>query len=141
MESFPFITTRHKYDNQCSDSGRDCVTEPGCTTNEVKPTGPLLAPEFTVDSTHRDKHNTGCIKCLQVKVNPELKPVRDEYNLTNCSKIGEYLEKGNNDNYFEKYLLPAKVLSKFALLLGKDNINLKINYLSSVSLVCCVISP
>ena len=120
MESFPFITTRQKNDNQCSNSGRDCVPAPGYTTNEVKPTGPLPASEFTVDSFHSDRHNTGCIKCLQAKVNPELKPVCDENNVTNCSTIGNYLEKGNNDNYFEKYLLPAKVLSKFALLLGKD---------------------
>ena len=120
MESFPFITARDKCDSQGSPCERDCVTEPGCTTNEVKPTGLLPASDCTVDSTHRDRHNTGCIKCLEVKVNSELKPVRDEYNLIDCSKIGDYLEKGNNNNFFEKYLLPRKVLSKFALLLGKD---------------------
>jgi len=114
------MITRDKCDNQCSDCGRDCVAEPGCTTNEVKPTGLLPASDCTVDSTHRDRHNTGCLKCLQAKVNVELKPVLDKYNPTNCRKIGDYLEKGNNDNYFEKYLLPAKVLSKFVLLLGKD---------------------
>ena len=121
MESLPNITTRDICDNQCSDCGRDCVAEPGCTANAVKPTGLLPASEYSVDSTHRDRHNTGCFKCVQVKVNSEMKPVLDEYtgDLTNCSKIGNYLEKGCNDNYFEKYLLPAKVLGKFALLLGK----------------------
>ena len=113
MESFPYITTRDRSANLCRDCGRVC------TTNEVKPTGQLAASEYSVDSTHRDKHNTRCFKCLQAEVNSELNPALDEYNLTNCRKIGHYLEKGNDDNYFEKYLLPAKVLSKFALLLGK----------------------
>ncbi|XP_020621439.1 tRNA (cytosine-5-)-methyltransferase-like isoform X2 [Orbicella faveolata] len=93
MESFPYMITRDKCDNQCSDCGRDCVAEPGCTTNEVKPTGLLPASDCTVDSTHRDRHNTGCLKCLQAKVNVELKPVLDKYNPTNCRKIGDYLEK------------------------------------------------
>jgi len=74
-----------------------------------------------VDSTHGDKHNTRCFKYLQAEVNSELNPALDEYNLTNCRKISHYLEKGNDDNYFEKYLLPAKVLSKFALLLDIVN--------------------
>lgn len=113
MESFPYITTRDRSANLCRDCGR------GCTTNEVKPTGQFATSEYSVDSTHRDKHNTRCCKCLQAEVNSELNPVLDEYNLTNCRKISHYLEKGNDDNYFEKYLLPAKVLSKFALLLGK----------------------
>ena len=122
MKSFPHITTRDKCDNRCSDCGRDCVAELGCTTNEVKSTGLLPASECFVDSTRREKHNTGCFKCLQAEVNSELKPMFDEYNLTNCRKIGDYLEEGNDDNYFEKYLLPAKVLSKFALLLGMSDI-------------------
>lgn len=119
MESFPCITERDRSDNQCSDCGRDCVVELRCMTNEVQPNGPLPVLECSVDSTHRDKHNKGCFKCLQVKINSELKPVLDEYK--NCRKIDDYLEEGKDDNYFEKYLLPAKVLSKFALLLDIVN--------------------
>lgn len=121
MENFPYITARDRCNNQCSDCGSDCVAELGCQTNEVEATGLLPASECSVDSTHGDKHNTVCFKCLQAKVNSELcLPVFDEYNPRNCRKIGDYLEKGNDDNYFEKYLLPAKVLGKFALLLGKS---------------------
>lgn len=119
MESFPCITERDRSDNQCSDCGRDCVAELRCMTNEVQPNGPLHVSECSVDSRNRDKHNKGCFKCLQVKINSELKPVLDEYK--NCRKIDDYLEEGKDDNYFEKYLLPAKVLSKFALLLDIVN--------------------
>ena len=120
MDSFACITESDRSDNQCSDCGTDCVAELGCTTNEVKSNGLLPASECSVDSTHGDKHNKECFKCFQVKVDSELKPVLDEYK--NCRKIGDYLEKGKDDNYFEKYLLPAKVLSKFALLLGKSDV-------------------
>ena len=121
MESFPCFTESDRSDNQRRDcAGKDCVAEQGCATNEVNLNGLLTASECSVDTTDSDKHNKGCFECLQVKVNSELKPALDEYR--DCIKIGDYLEKGKDDNYFEKYLLPAKVLSKFALLLGKSDV-------------------
>ena len=120
MESFPYITESGRSDNQRGDCGRDGIAELGCTANEVKSNGPLPALEYSVNATSSGKHNKGCFECPQVKVNSELKPALDEYR--NGRKIGDYLEKGKDDNYFEKYLLPAKVLSKFALLLGKSDV-------------------
>ena len=120
MESFPWFTESDRSGNQRRDCGKDCVAEQGCATNEVNLNGLLTASECSVDTTDSDKHNKGCFECLQVKVNSELKPALDEYR--DCIKIGDYLEKGKDDNYFEKYLLPAKVLSKFALLLGKSDV-------------------
>ena len=114
MESFQYITESDKSDNQRRNCGKDCVAEQGNLN------GLLPALECSVDTTDSDKHNKGCFECLQVKINSELKPAHDEYK--NCRKIGDYLEKGKDDNYFEKYLLPPKVLSKFALLLGKSDV-------------------
>ena len=122
MESFPCFTESDRSDHQRRDCGKDCVAEQGCVTNEVNLNGLLTASEYSVnvDTANSDKHNKGCFECFQVKVNSELKPALDEYR--NCKKIGDHLEKGKDDSYFEKYLLPAKVLSKFALLLGKSDV-------------------
>ena len=42
------------------------------------------------------------------------------YELKNCRWIADYLENGKDDNYLEEFILPDKVLCKFALLLDKS---------------------
>lgn len=124
MESLPSCNDLQR--RQCSDRGNDYLAEPKYKTNEGKATSNGQAPsrECNVNSTDREKLNTVCSKCLQATGNSALdssvnEPVFDVYKPKNCRKIADYLEKGKDDNYFEEYLLPAKVLSKFALLLGK----------------------
>ena len=112
--------------NHCSDCGKDCAAELKNKRNKLKETSsqPSSAMECSVNSTDREIRNAFCFKCLQAKENLKLEGQVNEadfdvYKSTNCRKIADYLEKDKDDNYFEEYLLPAKVLSKFALLLGK----------------------
>ena len=122
MESLPYC----KELNQCSDCGEDYAAELKHKTNKLKETSnpPSPAIECSVNSTDREIRNAFCFKCLQAKENLKLEGQVNEadfdvYKSTNCRKIADYLEKDKDDNYFEEYLLPAKALSKFALLLGK----------------------
>ena len=34
------------------------------------------------------------------------------YELKNCRRIGDYLENGKDDSYFEEFLIPDKVLCR-----------------------------
>lgn len=70
------------------------------------------ATECTVEMNQRLPHNPACSKCFRTS--------SQVYELKNCRRIGDYLENGKDDNYFEEFLLPEKVLCKFALLLGKS---------------------
>lgn len=130
MESLPYCNALNRSDYQCCDCGNDRAAEPKYKTNEGKNTnnGQSPAIECNVDGTDREKLNTVCSKCLQATGNSRLEGSVNErvvqaHKPTNSRKIAEFLEKEKNDNYFEEYLLPAKVLSKFALLLGRYVIN------------------
>lgn len=123
MESFPHVKARDRCAYQCSDCGNDSVTQPEWIANETKAAnnGQSSAKECSVDSTDRDNHSPACLKCLQARTkrNSDVEGSTNTYEPTHCGTIGDYLEKCKDDNYFEEFLLPEKVLSKFALLLGK----------------------
>ncbi len=137
MESLPYCSALHRCERcQCSDCGNDYEAEPKYKTNAGKlaSNGQSPAMECNVNSTDTETRNTVCSKCFQATGNSVLEgsvnePVFDTNKPKNCRTIADYLEKGKDDNYFEEYLLPAKVLSKFALLLGKCMIHIIISFL------------
>ncbi|XP_078366241.1 tRNA (cytosine(38)-C(5))-methyltransferase-like isoform X2 [Oculina patagonica] len=126
MESLPSCNDLLR--RQCSDCGNDYEAKPKNKTNAGKAAsnGQSPAMECSADSTDTETRNTVCSKCFQATGNSTLdgsvnEPVFDISRTKNCRTIADYLEKGKDDNYFEEYLLPAKVLSKFALLLDIVN--------------------
>ena len=63
-----------------------------------------------------------CSNCIQ-NGNGSAKPLKREECFNNkrpvkCTAIGEYLEKDMDDKYFHGFLVPDKILGRFALLLG-----------------------
>ena len=109
--------------------GYNCTLCPGSQTNETKAVSQewLSVVEANRNSTDRGEDDPIRLKCLQrrTKTNSSLGdsltgPVSESCELTNCGRIVDYLEKNKDDNYFEDFLLPQKVLSKFALVLGKS---------------------
>lgn len=111
-----------------SGRGYNCTLSPGSKTNEMTAVNQerLSVVEANRDSTHREEDPI-CLNCLQrrTKTNSSLGDsingsVSESCKLTNCVRIVDYLEKNKDDNYFEEFLLPQKVLSKFALVLGKS---------------------
>lgn len=140
MESLPSCNDLQR--RQCSDCGNDYLAEPKYKTNAGKATsnGQSPAMESNAERTDREKLNTVCFKCLQATGNSVLEGSVNEpdiYKPKSCWKIADYLEKGKDDNYFEEYLLPAKVLSKFALLLGKCMIHIFSFFLVNLKLFSC----
>ena len=129
MDSLPCYSAARRNLSQSAQNGTDhtCALRPGRTTNETtnKDQSPLV--EISTDSIDREEHNSLCLKCVQLRSekNPHVQDslnwsVTEHCKLTNCGgRIVDYLEKNKDDNYFEEFLLPDKVLSKFALVLGE----------------------
>lgn len=126
MNSLPCCSVPENY-GPSSFSGRryNCTLSPGSKTNETTAVNQerLSVVEANRDSTHREEDPI-CLNCLQrrTKTNSSLGDslngsVSESCKLTNCGRIVDYLEKNKDDNYFEEFLLPQKVLSKFALVL------------------------
>ena len=128
MESLPCYTTQQNLD-QGIQSGPDhtCSARPGCGTNAPKSNGQSPVVEMNADGIHREDHTSVCLKCLQLRNVERISSAEDFMNgpisgsdeRTNCRRIGDYLETNKDDNYFEEFMLPSKVLSKFALVMGK----------------------
>lgn len=129
MDSLPCYSAVRRNLSQSAQNGTDrkCALRPGRTTNETtnKDQSPLV--ETSTDSIDREGDNSLCLKCVHLRneKNPHVQDslnlsVSEHCKLTNCGgRIVDYLEKNKDDNYFEEFLLPDKVLSKFALVLGE----------------------
>lgn len=125
MESFPDMYLHAENRCHCLCSG--CGNDPMTTGYEVDVDNheQSSATECTVEMNQRLPHNPACLKCFRTR-NERCSEVlamessSQVYELKNCRRIGDYLENGKDDNYFEEFLLPEKVLCKFALLLGKS---------------------
>ena len=131
MDSLPCYSAARRNLSQSAQNGTDhtCALRPGRGTNETTNKGQSPLIEGSVDSSDSEEHNSFCLKCVQLRSekNPR---VQDSFNWSasehckltksNCGgRIADYLEKNKDDNYFEEFLLPDKVLSKFALVLGE----------------------
>ena len=125
MESFPdmYLHAENRCHCQCSGCGNDPMTT-GYEV-DVDDHKQSSATECTVEMNQRLPHNPACSKCFRTR-NERCSEVlamelsSQVYELKNCRRICDYLENGKDDNYFEEFLLPEKVLCKFALLLGKS---------------------
>jgi len=100
--------------------------KPRCETTDTEATSDRQSPveEISVNSSHRGEHNLVCLKCLQLRTGSSSSAedstnnsVCECFKVTNCTRIRDYLEKGKDENYFEEFMLPKKVLSKLALVL------------------------
>ncbi|CAH3031200.1 unnamed protein product [Pocillopora meandrina] len=126
MESFPdmYLHAENRCHCQCSGCGND----PMSTGYEVDVDDheQSSATECTVELNQRSHHNPACSKCFRTRNErcsevPAMDSSSQVYELKNCRRICDYLENGKDDNYFEEFLLPEKVLCKFALLLDIVN--------------------
>lgn len=128
MDSLPCYSAARRNLSQSAQNGTDhtYALRPGRkneTTN--KDQSPLV--ESSIDSIDREERNSLCLKCVHSRSdkNPLVQDslnwsVTEHCKLTTCGgRIVDYLEKNKDDNYFEEFLLPDKVLSKFALVLGE----------------------
>lgn len=125
MESFPdmYLHAENRCHCQCSGCGNDPMTT-GYEV-DVDDHEQSSATACTVEMNQRLPHNPACSKCFRTRNERYSEVLAMEsssqvYELKNCRRIGDYLENGKDDNYFEEFLLPEKVLCKFALLLGKS---------------------
>lgn len=135
MESFPYFKAHNRCDCQCGYCESDHAVKSGHKTNGNEQ---LSATECTVESKDSGSHYPACSKCLQRR-SKESSEVHgadlviecgcEVYELKNCRQIVDYLETGKDDNYFEEFLLPEKVLSKFVLLLGECMSHLRFVFL------------
>ena len=95
------------------------ASEPSAVSNKQGTT-----QESVTNSTDR-KDNSVCVKCLQARSEGNLCAEDAVFNSTEsfkpltCRRIDNFLEKNKDENYYEEFMLPYKVLSKFALVLGK----------------------
>ena len=122
MESLPFYTTCPNLDQsvQSKTGGLGSVANDPKAANNKHSTA-----ESVLHTTDRNNH-CFCLRCLQVKHQVNISVVdsgngseAESFKPLNCRTVGYYLENNKDDNYFEEFMLPEKVLSKFALVLGK----------------------
>ena len=137
MDSLPCYSAADRNLSKSAQNGTDHTSalKPGRKTNETtkKDQSPLV--ESSIDSIDREEHNSLCLKCVQLRSdkNPRVQDslnwsVTEHCKLTNCEgRIVDYLEKNKDDNYFEEFLLPDKVLGKFALVLGELFVSTGVN--------------
>ena len=129
MDSLPCSCTTRSLDKTIhSTTDHTCALKPRCETTDTEATNDRQSPveEISVNSSHRGEHNLVCLKCLQLRTGSSSSAedstnnsVCECFKVTNCTRIRDYLEKGKDENYFEEFMLPKKVLSKLALVLGK----------------------
>ena len=125
METLPSYTTHScmtldqnfQSDNERPVGSLAMASEPSAVSNKQGTT-----QESVMNSTDR-RDNSVCVKCLQARSEGNLCAEDAVYNSTEsfktCRRIDNFLEKNKDDNYYEEFMLPDKVLSKFALVLGK----------------------
>jgi len=127
METLPSYTTHScmtldqnfQSDNERPVGSLAMASEPSAVSNKQGTT-----QESVMNTTDR-KDNSVCVKCLQARSEGNLCAEDAVFNSTEsfkpltCRRIENFLEKNKDDNYYEEFMLPDKVLSKFALVLGK----------------------
>ncbi|XP_022790094.1 tRNA (cytosine(38)-C(5))-methyltransferase-like [Stylophora pistillata] len=84
------------------------------------------ATERSVEMNQSARHNPACSKCLRRRNEgcsevTTMNSSSQVYELKHFRRIGDYLETDKDDHYFKEFLLPGKVLCKFALLLDIVN--------------------
>ena len=127
METLPSYTTHScmtldqnvQSDNERPFGSVAMASEPNAVSNKQG-----AMQESVMDSTDR-KDNSVCVTCLQARTEGNLSAEDAVCNSTEsfqpltCQRIANFLETNKDDNYYEEFMIPDKVLSKFALVLGK----------------------
>ena len=127
METLPSYTTyscttldqNFQSDNERPVGSLAMASEPSAVSNKQGTT-----QESVMNSTDR-KDNSVCVNCLQARSEGNLCAddavcdSTESFKPLTCRRIDNFLEKNKDDNYYEEFMLPDKVLSKFALVLGK----------------------
>ena len=127
METLPSYTTHScmtldqnfQNDNERPAGSLAMASEPRAVSDKQGTT-----QESVMNSTDR-KDNSVCVTCLQARSEGNLCAEDAVFNSTETFKpltfrrIDNFLEKNKDYNYYEEFMLPDKVLSKFALVLGK----------------------
>lgn len=127
METLPSYTTHScmtldqnfQSDNERPVGSLAMASEPSAVSNKQGTT-----QESVMNSTDR-KDNSVCVKCPQARSEGNLCAddavcdSTESFKPLTCRRIDNFLEKNKDYNYYEEFMLPDKVLSKFALVLGK----------------------